>query len=326
MHRDVKAANILIDTDGRVMVSDFGVALRASDVTLKTAGTVIGTPAYMSPEQCSGKRAGPQSDQYSLAVVAFQMLSGSTPFESDTLAGIMQHHFFTPPPDLRIARQDIPPALLDVIARALSKSAAQRFGSTSEMLAALEAIPFTEADRTSSQRLLRALARGHETPRVSTGALPALPDMPTLAVRADAARHPRRVARLVGYSAAVSFLAAVGWLVMRPAGPLAGVGVSAVPQPVTQPPPTPTPVAAAPARPATVATGKLRILTNPPSAEILLDGRRVGVGSVVDLRVPVRPRRLRVQATGYQSWDTTLVVQAGVTHTLGRVTLRVPGE
>jgi serine/threonine protein kinase len=151
VHRDVKAANILIDSDGRVMVSDFGVALRASDVTLTAAGTLIGTPAYMSPEQCSGLRAGPQSDQYSLAVVAFQMLAGATPFDSDTLAGIMQHHFFTPPPDIRVARQDIPPALFDVITRALSKNAVDRFGSTADV-AALEAIPFSEAERVASQR------------------------------------------------------------------------------------------------------------------------------------------------------------------------------
>jgi len=328
VHRDVKAANILIDTDGRVMVSDFGVALRASDVTLTVAGTLIGTPAYMSPEQCSGQRAGPQSDQYSLAVVAFQLLVGSTPFESDTLAGIIQHHFFTPPPDLRIARQDIPPALFDVIARALSKKAEQRFASTSDMLAAIEAIPFTEADRRKSQQLLRDLARGHDAPRITTGALPALPNMPTLAMPPGAVRPPRRHVRWVGYAAAATFLAAAGWLVLRPAGPLAGVGVTTAPQPDTQPPPppTPVPVVTAPARLAAVATGKLRLLTNPPSAEILLDGRRVGIGDAVDLRVPVGSRHLRVQATGYQPWDTTIVVQAGVTHTLGRVTLRVPNE
>ena len=157
VHRDVKAANILIDTDGRVMVSDFGVALRASDVTLTAVGTLIGTPSYMSPEQCSGLRAGPQSDQYSLAVVAFQMLAGAPPFQSDTLAGIIQHHFFTPPPDLRMARQDVPPALYDMIARALSKNASDRFASTSDMLAALEAIPASAADRRTSQRVLRDL-------------------------------------------------------------------------------------------------------------------------------------------------------------------------
>jgi predicted Ser/Thr protein kinase len=328
VHRDVKAANILIDTDGRVMVSDFGVALRASDVTLTAAGTLIGTPAYMSPEQCSGRRAGPQSDQYSLAVAAFQMLAGSTPFHSDTLAGIIQHHFFTPPPDLRIARQDVPAALLDLVARALSKNPGDRFPSTTDMLGAIEAIPFSEADRAASERILRELARGQATPRISTGAFPALPDMPTLALPPATPRRARLGRRTIGAAAAISLLALAGWLVNRTASARDGVALStgapldtASASPPASPRPSLTPV-----RPVAVATGKLRVLTNPPSAEILVDGRRVGVGSVVDLRVPAGARHLRVQATGYQSWDTTIVVQSGVTHTLGRVTLRVPGE
>jgi len=323
VHRDVKAANILIDSDGRVMVSDFGVALRASDVTLTTAGALIGTPAYMSPEQCSGLRAGPQSDQYSLAVVAFQMLAGATPFESDTLAGIMQHHFFTPPPDLRVARQDIPAALFDVITRALSKSAVDRFGSTGEMLTALEGIPFSEAERVASQRALRDLARGESAPRISTGALPRLPDMPTLSV-VPAPRPGTRALRWFGYAAALVLVAGAGWLVNRMTAARAeGTSVSRADTIVAS---QPTPPAPAVVKPAPTPTGKLRILTTPPSAEILVDGRTVGIGSVVDLRLPMGARRLRVQASGYQSWDTTIVVEAGVTHTLGRVTLRAPTE
>ena len=325
VHRDVKAANILVDTDGRVVVSDFGVALRASDVTLTQAGTLIGTPAYMSPEQCSGLRAGPQSDQYSLAVVGFQMLAGKTPFHAETLAGIMQHHFFTPPPDLRLARQDIPPELVRIISRALNKDATKRFGSTSEMLGELESIQLTDEERRASQRALRDLARGRETPRISTGSLPALPDMPTLSV--EIAPPRQRVARrTVGYAAAaVLLLAALGWFVGQNLRTTSAAPVQtapprdSVPAPLAAPPPAPTPVAVVP-------MGKLRMLTIPPIAEILVDGRRVGVGSAVDLRVPAGTRRLRVQATGYEPWDTTIVVQAGVTHRLGRVSLRAPGE
>src|SRR5437773_2391482 len=81
--------------DGRVLVSDFGVALRATDTELTVDGTVIGTPSYMSPEQCAGRRAEPQSDQYSLGVVGFQMLAGDVPFHADTIVGMMQHHCFT---------------------------------------------------------------------------------------------------------------------------------------------------------------------------------------------------------------------------------------
>ncbi|MGH7751250.1 MAG: protein kinase domain-containing protein, partial [Gemmatimonadales bacterium] len=117
VHRDVKGANILVDRDGRVMVSDFGVALRASDVSLTQKGTLVGTPTFMSPEQCAGRRALPQSDQYSLGVVAFQLLAGATPFTSETLPGLIQHHLFTAPPDLRQARDDVPGELLSIIER-----------------------------------------------------------------------------------------------------------------------------------------------------------------------------------------------------------------
>src|SRR2546422_2018193 len=144
VHRDIKGANILVDRDGRVLVSDFGVALRSADVTLTVDGTVIGTPPFMSPEQCSGQRAGPQSDQYSLGIVAFQMATGGVPFRADTLAGIMQHHFFTPVPDVRAARDDVPAALIDVLHVALAKEPAARFASTRDMLAAIEAVPVPE--------------------------------------------------------------------------------------------------------------------------------------------------------------------------------------
>src|SRR5438876_1219842 len=184
VHRDVKGANILIDSDGRVMVSDFGVALRSADVTLTADGTVIGTPPFMSPEQCAGRRAGPQSDQYSLGIVAFQMLAGSVPFHADTLAGVMHHHFFTPVPDLTLVRDDLPAHLLDVVRRALNKDPDRRFKATRDMLTAIEATAFSERDRQKSERTLQHLVQGRAVRKITTHALPPLADMPTLAMGA----------------------------------------------------------------------------------------------------------------------------------------------
>src|SRR5438876_5516388 len=184
VHRDVKGANILVDSDGRVMVSDFGVALRSSDVTLTADGTVIGTPAFMSPEQCAGRRAGPQSDQYSLGIVAFQMLVGSVPFHADTLAGVMHHHFFSPVPDVRVVRDDVPEQVLDVVNRALSKEPGGRFATTRDMLAAIEATPFSERDRQKSERTLQDLVQGRAVRKITTRGLPPLAEMPTLATQA----------------------------------------------------------------------------------------------------------------------------------------------
>src|SRR5207247_112087 len=181
VHRDVKGANILVDSDGRVMVSDFGVALRSSDVTLTADGTVIGTPPFTRPEQCAGRRAGPQSDQYSLGIVAFQILAGSVPFHADTLAGVMHHHFFTPVPDLTLVRDDLPAHLLDVVRRALNKDPDRRFKTTRDMLTAIEATAFSERDRQKSERALHNLVQGRAVKKITTRGLPPLAEMPTRA-------------------------------------------------------------------------------------------------------------------------------------------------
>ena len=332
VHRDVKGANILVDSDGRVMVSDFGVALRSSDVTLTADGTVIGTPAFMSPEQCAGRRAGPQSDQYSLGIVAFQMLAGSVPFHGDTLAGVMHHHFFTPVPDLGLVRDDVPGTLNDLVRRALHKDPERRFETTREMLTAIEATPFSERDRLDSERILQHLVQGRDVPKIATRALPPLADMPTLAMDARPPGSPPTrprprisAGRLAGLAGGGLVALGTIWLLGRPSRvPAPAVSASldsAAGRPASAPPPY---------RPAVrrggVPSGRLRLLTTPADAEILIDGRRVGIGSVFD-DVPISPglRRLEVRARGYETFDTTVVIEPGATMSLGRVTLRSRG-
>ena len=338
VHRDVKSGNILVDRDGRVLVSDFGVALRASDVTLTAAGTVIGTPAYMSPEQCAGRRATPKSDQYSLGIVAFQMLTGALPFHAENLAGLMQHHFFTPVPDLAKVRDDLPPSLIELVGRLLAKDGGQRFATTREMLTALGAVPFTETERQVSEGMLRELSRGIVIDRVLTAEMPALPDMPTLLV--EPARRRRRpwLPATVGAAVALALLGGVGlWVladgnaeVARVAADSAAADSAAaesrrvaalVPAPASsatverrapQPPPRP--------------PGLLRIITSPPDAEILVDGRREAVGSLFNEEVRAGERRIQVRAPGYASFDTTVVIQSGALTNLGTVRLQPPED
>lgn len=323
IHRDIKGANILVDEDGRVMVSDFGVALRASEVNLTADGTVIGTPLFMSPEQCAGRRTGPQSDQYSLGVVGFQMLSGAVPFTGDTIAGVMQHHFFTPAPDVCQARDDVPPALGDVLNRTLAKDPAARFPTTRDMLAALEAIPFSESDRRESEQLLRLLVRGTAIAKVPTRPLPPLPESPTLPL-SIAARRQRRLPVRVGVAAGGVLLLALALGVLRLSAPRGNASPRLAPI-RAQPPTVRTarqPPALAP-RAARPPGGKLRLHTSPTTAEILIDGRHVGVGYAFDFPLGVGERRLEVRAPGYKAFDTTLVVTAGSTFALGRITLSV---
>lgn len=328
IHRDVKSANILVDRDGRVLVSDFGAALRASDVTLTAAGALIGTPAFMSPEQCAGRRALPQSDQYSLGIVAFQMLTGSVPFGAETLAGLMQHHFFTPPPDLVRVRPTLAPVLTELVGRMLAKDPKQRFGTTREMLAAVNAVPFQETERHQSEVLLRELARGTVIDRVRTEEIPAPPDLPTLLVEAPRRRHGQRsllrAASVVGAvvligSAAIWASGAgngpppgtTGDTVATPAAPAASTVLSPPARDAAAPPPQ----RAAPRPP-----GNLRMLTSPPTAEILLDGRPMGVGSYFAV-VAAGNRRISVRAAGYRPFDTTLIVAPGALVNLGTVVL-----
>lgn len=160
IHRDVKGGNIMIDVDGRVLVTDFGIARAVEDASITQTGVVVGTPHFMSPEQCAGKALGPQTDQYALGVVAYQMLTGAVPFDADSLAGIMQHHFFTPVPDVTRVRAGVPRALGAVVERALEKRPERRYATTRDMVAALEAVPLSEAERREGERLLRELARG----------------------------------------------------------------------------------------------------------------------------------------------------------------------
>jgi serine/threonine protein kinase len=163
VHRDIKGANILIDRNGRVIVSDFGIARAMESAALTATGLMIGTPHYMSPEQCAGKQAGVQADQYALGIVAYQLLTGAVPFDGESLPEILQQHCFTPAPDPSIARPDSPAVLTAIVQRLLAKEPEQRFGSTADLVAALDNIPFTEGERAAGESALKALVRARSS-------------------------------------------------------------------------------------------------------------------------------------------------------------------
>jgi predicted Ser/Thr protein kinase len=196
VHRDIKGGNILIDRDGRVMISDFGIARAGQEKTLTAQGAMMGTPYYMSPEQGWGGTVGPQSDQYALGILSFQMVTGQVPFDADSLMTILQHHYFTPPPDVRSVRDGLPAGLVQVLERALKKNSAERFPSTREMLAAVEAVPSSEAERGEAREMLRELAGGGTVAKVRTGSLPPLDSkhFANLAVTAGLAGAPAHLA------------------------------------------------------------------------------------------------------------------------------------
>lgn len=138
IHRDVKPANILLDADGNAIVTDFGIAKLTENDGHTQTGTMVGTPSYMSPEQCVGATLTWSSDLYSLGIVAYELLTGSVPFTGNAFA-VMQAHTATPPPPIRDRRADCPPEVEAAVTRMLAKTPAERFASMAEALAALGA-------------------------------------------------------------------------------------------------------------------------------------------------------------------------------------------
>ncbi|HWP37457.1 MAG TPA: protein kinase [Gemmatimonadales bacterium] len=140
VHRDLKPENILF-TSGHAVVGDFGIA-RAIDVAaesrLTEPGLVLGTPAYMSPEQSAGQHVDHRSDIYALACIAYEMVGGAPPFDGPTPQAILARHAVDPVPAVRTLRPTVPLAMQEVIARALAKIPADRFATAPQFAEALE--------------------------------------------------------------------------------------------------------------------------------------------------------------------------------------------
>jgi serine/threonine-protein kinase len=139
IHRDLKPQNVLLDEVGNAILTDFGIArLMGSNLPSLTAtGAAMGTPAYMAPEMWQGQPVDSRADIYALGIMVFEMFTRRLPFSGDTPASIMYGHLQQPPPMLRTARPDIPPAVESVISRALSKDRDKRQTTAGELAAAL---------------------------------------------------------------------------------------------------------------------------------------------------------------------------------------------
>ncbi|MGE0439311.1 MAG: serine/threonine-protein kinase [Gemmatimonadales bacterium] len=289
IHRDIKPENIMLEGKGRrVQLMDFGIA-KAIDNTdsgpgLTSTGMLVGTPHYMSPEQASGEaNLDHRSDQYSLAVVAFQMITGALPFDGDSTRAVLFQQMVGVPKSLRDLVPDIPAALAFAVDRALSKDPKDRFPSMeafSEAIAGPDAWPLTGL---SSDSVAGAV--------VTAGAA----TTPTAAVPA-----PRKRSWLpaVGIVAVLSAVGAVAWLWPKGSATPATLAQNPVPQgaPPAAPPPAPVPAPSGPTatdsstatrppaaassnRPATPPSAPTRTASPPPpppsaGCQALIAGRR----------------------------------------------------
>lgn len=149
VHRDVKPANLMLDGEGHVHVADFGIASSAGMDSLTMTGTVLGTAGYLSPEQAQGERAGAASDRYALAIVAWELLTGRRPFESESATAEAVAHVNAPVPAISSAG-NLPRELDPVFEQALAKEPAERHETSGEFVAALRSA-FSDAAGSTSE-------------------------------------------------------------------------------------------------------------------------------------------------------------------------------
>ena len=146
VHRDLKPSNILFDAEGRAKLGDFGIARSGEQSTLTEAGTMLGTAAYMSPEQTTGEApVGPPADVYAFGVIVFQMLTGRPPFEGDSALEIALKHRTAKPPPVETYRGDAPVRLAALASRALAKEPAGRPPDGTALLKALDGLAENES-------------------------------------------------------------------------------------------------------------------------------------------------------------------------------------
>jgi serine/threonine-protein kinase len=140
IHRDLKPGNILFDNQNAPYISDFGIAKFTASSTNVTGSAIIGTPAYISPEQAQGESIDGRSDIYALGIILFEMLSGKPPFDADTPMAVVVKHITEPVPHILDYNAKLPAGVEPVIEKAMAKNRDDRFATAGEMAAALEAV------------------------------------------------------------------------------------------------------------------------------------------------------------------------------------------
>jgi serine/threonine-protein kinase len=156
VHRDVKPQNVLMNGDDQAKVTDFGIARSIEvdiDGSVTQTGTVLGTSAYIAPEQANGGEITPQTDVYSLGVVLYELLTGELPFPGESFVAVAMKHINDPAPSVLDRRSEIPPRIAAAVERALAKEPGERFASMDDFVAELSACladlgPEADADAT----------------------------------------------------------------------------------------------------------------------------------------------------------------------------------
>jgi serine/threonine-protein kinase len=300
VHRDIKPGNVFVLADGRPKLMDVGVAhLESSSMTAQ--GHFFGSPSYMAPEQVSGGQVAAAADLFSLAVVAYEMMTGHRPFEGASITAIMYRVVNEDPPAPRQWDFDLPPVYDDIFRRALSKTPGERYPDAAALVRALEKREFVPAavdllahlEETLSPSEARALAAA----AAGASATPVPPELLAAVETTDLqsalgqSTSPARVPHRRGWAVAGAGLAA-GLLALY---------LTRGSDPVPPPPSAPLP-----SRP-----GGLRVETDPPGAAVYIDGENAGPSPVALARVRPGVHMVRVARDGYAPAGLTLEVRNG---------------
>ena len=251
VHRDIKPGNILLTREGRVKVTDFGIgkftAATSSDMT--RTGQMIGSPAYMSPEQIRGEKIDGRSDLFSLGVVLYELLTGARPFPGESITTLVYQILHTEPRDPREIRSDLPMTTREVMARLLAKQPEKRPADAKEFIRELRRIEKFQRESEMTRRAVPILpAAPAPAPPPASPEPPASPTASTAPGPPPPAAHPSsQRATLAVVLAAIALVAALAILLTRPRS-------SPAPTPIAAGAPTPAAAAPIPATPAVEAT------------------------------------------------------------------------
>lgn len=249
IHRDIKPANILIDQRGNAIVTDFGIA-KVADLSTTATSSQMGTPQYMSPEQCNGTALTPASDQYALGNVAYEMLVGEPPFRRDAAIALAVAITTEKPRPIDVHRKDCPRDIGEGVLRMLAKEPARRWPSLAEAAAAIGGDHL--ADEDPVRDYLATLAKAEAPSPGSSALTPRAPRTSTGALFTRAIRR-QRMTQLVVPIAVVVIGISTGvfayWRstvnraapVARDSVPAAGADTATPPQVAVVPPPVPPP-------------------------------------------------------------------------------------
>jgi beta-lactam-binding protein with PASTA domain/predicted Ser/Thr protein kinase len=215
VHRDIKPHNALIDADGRVKVTDFGIARAGAASQMTEAGSIIGTAQYLSPEQARGAPVDHRSDLYSLGIVLYELVTGAVPFTGDTPVEIAMKHLSTVPEPPSSRRPELPRALDQVVLRALAKDPEDRYSSAEEMDAELarvaEGLPVSTE---TAEAATAVLAGAGVTESTAATAIARAPVQPRTYPRATGYQYeppPRRRRPFWPWLLALGLLVAAGF-------------------------------------------------------------------------------------------------------------------